>query len=646
MIEVLLGITKLLQSCILSLILGFYFFNYFIKKQLKSNSRINRYVIIALILTLIVSLFDFFSQSFYRYEDILKTFDINHIKIILFNTRFGNIWLLDVLIIFIILSLIAVNKPNNLLFIFLLSLSLGLGSLTGHSISSENIFISIPSNFLHIVSISLWIGSLPFLYISVLSKTNLNYIRRYSFFASYNMILIVATGMILSLLNLDYSFAVLLGTPYGNIIILKLCFVILALASALYVRLVFLNRKYIFNIKLSLKNILRIEISSALFVFVLGILLSQTIPGAHEEIKWPLSFRISIDVAMENPINQNAILVLSIGMSLLLGIVLMDYILNKNLKRIYNYYIPMAIFSAAGLVYFLSIEAYPVTYKQSSVPYSAISVYNGKMLYRNNCVSCHGYSGHGDGVIVSNELAIMPANLTEPHTAYHTAGDIYWWLTYGMPPSIMPGFKESLNEDERWDLINYLRALSSGYEARILSEEIIHKKPWLAAIDFDYVTRSGMVGRLSQFRGNKTVILVLVNNINKYEQRINKLIDTYKDFKKINVEILLVPDYNLFNNNSFIKIMERIPFPIIYEGSEEIIQTYNLFRRTLLNPDKEDIKEREEYMEFIIDKFGYVRSRWKKEEIIDQGRSFDYKLMIKILNEEGKILDFPDEHVH
>ena len=146
------------------------------------------------------------------------------------------------------------------------------------------------------------------------------------------MILIVATGLILSLLNLDYSFAVLLGTPYGNIIILKLCFVILALASALYVRLVFLNRKYIFNIKLSLKNILRIEISSALFVFVLGILLSQTIPGAHEEIKWPLSFRISIDVAMENPINQNAILVLSIGMSLLLGIVLMDYLLNKNLK--------------------------------------------------------------------------------------------------------------------------------------------------------------------------------------------------------------------------------------------------------------------------------------------------------------------------
>ena len=91
---------------------------------------------------------------------------------------------------------------------------------------------------------------------------------------------------------------------------------------------------------------------------------------------------------------------------------------------------------------------------------------------------------------------------------------------------------------------------------------------------------------------------------------------------------------NYFNNNSFIKIMERISFPIIYEGSEEIIQTYNLFRRTLLNPDKEDIKEREEYMEFIIDKFGYLRSRWKKEEIIDQGRSFDYKLMIKILNEE------------
>ena len=41
-----------------------------------------------------------------------------------------------------------------------------------------------------------------------------------------------------------------------------------------------------------------------------------------------------------------------------------------------------------------------------------------------------------------------------------------------------------------------------------------------------------------------------------------------------------------------------------------------------------------------------MRSRWKKEEIKDQENSFDYNLIIQMLNEEGKILDFPDEHVH
>ena len=65
---------------------------------------------------------------------------------------------------------------------------------------------------------------------------------------------------------------------------------------------------------------------------------------------------------------------------------------------------------------------------------------------------------------------------------------------------------------------------------------------------------------------------------------------------------------------------------------------------------KEEISESsnklKEYMEFIIDKYGYVRSRWKIEEIKDKANSFDYKLIINMLNEEGKILDFPDEHVH
>ena len=78
-----------------------------------------------------------------------------------------------------------------------------------------------------------------------------------------------------------------------------------------------------------------------------------------------------------------------------------------------------------------------------------------------------------------------------------------------MPPSIMPGFDGILSEDNRWDLINFLRTLSSGYEARILSDKIVYKKPWLPAVDFDFVTLKGKTGRLSQYRGKKTIILII-----------------------------------------------------------------------------------------------------------------------------------------
>ncbi len=51
----------------------------------------------------------------------------------------------------------------------------------------------------------------------------------------------------------------------------------------------------------------------------------------------------------------------------------------------------------------------------------------------------------------------------------------------------MPGYGASLSEEERWDLINFMRALSSGERARNLAP-VIEDKPWLVAPDFTYGT--------------------------------------------------------------------------------------------------------------------------------------------------------------
>ena len=125
----------------------------------------------------------------------------------------------------------------------------------------------------------------------------------------------------------------------------------------------------------------------------------------------------------------------------------------------------MGVFVAANA---LSIDAYPTTYVRPSVAYNAISVANGMLLYGESCAVCHGIAGYGDGPAAA-DLKPKPADLTARHAASHTVGDLYWWLSHGIKETAMPGFRESFNEDERWDLINFLRALSNGERARTLA---------------------------------------------------------------------------------------------------------------------------------------------------------------------------------
>ena len=79
----------------------------------------------------------------------------------------------------------------------------------------------------------------------------------------------------------------------------------------------------------------------------------------------------------------------------------------------------------------ISVQAYPDTYLTTDIPYAVTSIAAGLKHYEQNCTGCHGVSGHGDGPAASS-LPIKPADLSAPHTALHTPGDLYWWITHGM----------------------------------------------------------------------------------------------------------------------------------------------------------------------------------------------------------------------
>src|SRR5690606_9306444 len=102
-----------------------------------------------------------------------------------------------------------------------------------------------------------------------------------------------------------------------------------------------------------------------------------------------------------------------------------------------------------------AVDAYPETYQNTPVPFDALSISNGARHFAENCTSCHGPQGAGNGILAKT-FDPPPADLlTEPHTARHTAGDFFHWLSYGLKNTGMPGFAANLTEEDRWDTVNY-----------------------------------------------------------------------------------------------------------------------------------------------------------------------------------------------
>ena len=88
----------------------------------------------------------------------------------------------------------------------------------------------------------------------------------------------------------------------------------------------------------------------------------------------------------------------------------------------------------------------------------------GRDLFVTHCAVCHGAGGRGDGPAAAGLLQ-RPADLTASHTADHTPGDIFWWVTHGLGLA-MPAFGERLSVEERWDLVNFVRTLARPLSAR------------------------------------------------------------------------------------------------------------------------------------------------------------------------------------
>jgi mono/diheme cytochrome c family protein len=88
---------------------------------------------------------------------------------------------------------------------------------------------------------------------------------------------------------------------------------------------------------------------------------------------------------------------------------------------------------------------------------NASTLAEGKKLYVTNCAPCHGDKGRGDGP-AAQALSPKPADHSSAAIQNETDGALFWKLSEGRNP--MPAYGKILTEQQRWELINYIRTLS------------------------------------------------------------------------------------------------------------------------------------------------------------------------------------------
>jgi len=94
--------------------------------------------------------------------------------------------------------------------------------------------------------------------------------------------------------------------------------------------------------------------------------------------------------------------------------------------------------------------------KKSAVKSDEATLKAGKDIWGQQCKSCHGVKGQGDGP-KAEKIDISCGDFTSAEVQGLSEGALFWKITEGRKP--MPSFNEKLSETERWQVVAYIKTL-------------------------------------------------------------------------------------------------------------------------------------------------------------------------------------------
>jgi mono/diheme cytochrome c family protein len=107
--------------------------------------------------------------------------------------------------------------------------------------------------------------------------------------------------------------------------------------------------------------------------------------------------------------------------------------------------------------------------RKNPVKFTEVSVARGKKIYATQCALCHGDKGDGKGELATDMKLTLP-DFTKPDTLKdRTDGEIFTIIGAGQDP--MPPQAGRMTDERRWNLVNYLRAVSGKVPEKSTGKE-------------------------------------------------------------------------------------------------------------------------------------------------------------------------------